>query len=123
MDENLNIARDFLLEEIDSIVSGSTTPTQEQRNFAEIATKIIMMLGILRSNVEDYLIILTVIDKLPDVDLSDEIKLISSYYGFEQEPAHETEQRPVEDKSSGELDNSVKGFKIGKQNLLTSIAI
>lgn len=123
MDQNLNIARDFLLEEIDSIVSGSTSPTHEQRNFAEIATKIIMMLCILRSNVEDYLIILTVIDKLQDVDLSDEIKLISSYYGFEQEPSHEIEQHPSEDKSSGELDNSVKGFKIGKQNLLTSISI
>jgi GTP-binding protein EngB required for normal cell division len=123
MDQNLNIARDFLLEEIDSVVSGSTSPTPEQSNFAGIATKIIMMLGILRSNVEDYLIILTVIDKLQDVDLSDEIKLISSYYGFEQEPSHEIEQHPSEDKSSGELDNSVKGFKIGKQNLLTSISI
>jgi hypothetical protein len=41
------------------------------------------MLGILRSNVEDYLIILKICEQLKDIDLSDEIKLISAYYGFE----------------------------------------
>lgn len=58
------MARDFLLEEIDEIVGKSNSLEPEQKKFAEIAVKIIMMLGIVRSNVEDYLIILTVLQKL-----------------------------------------------------------
>ena len=64
MDQDLNIARDFLLEEINGILSKSTNPTPESRTFIQISSKIIMMLGILRSNVEDYLIILKICEKL-----------------------------------------------------------
>ena len=123
MDQNLNIARDFLLEEINEVASGSSPLTPEYIKYAEIAVKIIMMLGIVRSNVEDYLIILTVIQKLKDVDLSDEIQLISAYYGFEQKPTHELVANPSDEVSAGGLDADLKNFKIGKQNLLTSISI
>jgi hypothetical protein len=81
------------------------------------------MLGIIRSNVEDYLIILKIIENQKSIDLSDEIKLISAYYGFEQKSSLELEKPSLDNQGTGELDSSLKGFKIGKQNLLTSISI
>jgi hypothetical protein len=72
----------------------------------------IMTFGIIRSNIEDYLLVLSLLelDFGFNVDLSEEIKTLNSYYDSKPE-------------SSNKEDTDLSNYKIGKLNLLTSISI
>jgi hypothetical protein len=72
----------------------------------------LLTLGIVRSNIEDYLVTINLIQTNPClkfVDLTPEIAVLSSYYGYGDE------QQTTE--------SSTKNFSMGKQNLLTSSPI
>jgi hypothetical protein len=69
IDSNLNDARSFLVSIIEDKVSLPRA--------VELAFKIILLLGIVRSNVEDFLIVATLLDKSnTQVDLRQELELI-----------------------------------------------
>ena len=125
--------------------------------------KIILMLGIVRSNIEDFLIVLSTIssrseskiltmaagkvravssdeeiraeikamkditaDRLSFLDLTEEIRIISTYYGLGAKPDAGTDalspDKPSEDPKD-EPASAVKNYKVGQQNLLTSSPI
>ena len=71
IDSNLNDARTFLVSIIEE--QGSTTP----KRAIELAFKIIFLLGVVRSNVEDMLLVATLLDKYGvEVDLRQEFDLL-----------------------------------------------
>ena len=77
-----------------------------------VSIKTILTLGIIRSNIEDYLIVINLIQTNPClkfVDLTPEIASLSSFQNFG-------------DKSTS-TEVSVKNFSMGNQNLLTSYPI
>jgi len=121
------------------------------------------MLGIVRSNIEDYLVVLSIIsprsdskilsmaagkvravsseeeiraeikamkgstaDRLSFLDLTDEITIISSYYGLGNKPDDGAEPLSPEkatEEAKEEPAFPLKNYKIGQQNLLTSSPI
>ena len=78
IDSNLNDARQFLVSIIEEGVSGPRA--------TELAFKIIVLLGIVRSNVEDLLIVATLLEKKAgSVDLRQELDLLLREDGGETE--------------------------------------
>ena len=122
LDENLNEARDFLVDEIDQILSHQNPMSNKE--FIKVAVKIILMLGITRSNIEDYLIVLKLLDyqknvSLSFLDLSEELSIISSYYGY----GGKSSDHACSLDDNQEADLAPKNYKVGQLNLLTSIPI
>jgi len=107
LDQNLNAGRDFLVEEI----KRQADKKSFVKDFVVVALKLIMTFGIVRSNVEDYLLVISLLelDFGFSVDLAEEIKTISSFYDTKPEMSKE--------------DSGLSNYKIGKLNLLTSISI
>jgi hypothetical protein len=71
IDSNLNDARTFLV----SIIEDQNAGTPQRA--IELAFKIIFLLGVVRSNVEDLLLVATLLDKFKvEVDLRQEIDLL-----------------------------------------------
>jgi len=69
IDSNLNDARDFL-------VSIITQGTSSKRGI-ELAFKILLLLGIVRSNVEDLLIVATLLEESKEsIDIRDELEIL-----------------------------------------------
>ena len=69
IDSNLNDARAFLV----SIIEDKNSAPRA----IELGYKIIFLLGLVRSNVEDFLIVATLLDKYkPNVDLRTELELL-----------------------------------------------
>lgn len=64
LDENLNEARDFLVDEVTQILKESKDDkfNKPQQEFLSVAIKMILTLGIIRSNIEDYLIVLSFLE-------------------------------------------------------------
>jgi hypothetical protein len=98
-----------------------------------------LMVGIVRSNIEDFLVVLSKLSHdleakskqddssnvLSFLDLSDEIKILSDYYGLGEKSslvaqASSPDKAPEEEKKE---EFALKNYKIGQQNLLTSIPI
>ena len=75
IDANLNDARQFLVSIIEEGASQSSTVTKRA---IELSVKIILMLGIVRSNVEDLLMVATLLEKYPSlqVDLRHELDVL-----------------------------------------------
>jgi hypothetical protein len=71
IDSNLNDARQFLV----SLIEEAAAHGQLATRGVELAFKIILLLGIVRSNVEDFLIVATLLDKhkVTSVDLRQEL--------------------------------------------------
>ena len=70
IDSNLNDARDFLV----SIIKGHG---QGNKRGVELAFKILLLLGIVRSNVEDLLIVATLLEETKEViDLRPELDIL-----------------------------------------------
>jgi hypothetical protein len=78
---------------------------------ASITLKLIFTLGVICSNIEDYLVVLKFVQKYPElaIDLTPELNMCYKFYGFTHKPPSETK-----DESQ---------FTVGKQNILTSIPI
>ena len=58
--------------------------SHDEKDLISVSLKIILTLGMVRSNIEDYLIVLTFLDKnlgLNFLDLTEEIRAFSTYYG------------------------------------------
>ena len=69
IDQNLNDARSFLVSIIED-------PKSDQRSI-ELSFKIILLLGLVRSNVEDFLLVATLLDQQKgQVDLRAELELL-----------------------------------------------
>lgn len=69
IDSNLNDARQFLVQIIED--------SSANKRAVELAYKIILLLGIVRSNVEDFIIVATLLDKHnSQVDLRQELEII-----------------------------------------------
>jgi hypothetical protein len=74
IDSNLNDARAFLV----GIIEDKTSP----KRAIELAFKIVLLLGIVRSNVEDLLLVATMLEKhSADVDLREEFELLKEEEG------------------------------------------
>jgi hypothetical protein len=61
IDSNLNDARAFMV----GIIEDKTSSPRS----VELAFKIILLLGIVRSNVEDYLLVVSLLEKHPDLSI------------------------------------------------------
>ena len=76
IDSNLNDARNFLVQLIDEgLLSGESG----NKRATELSFKILLLLGIVRSNVEDLLMVATLLDRLQDniaVDLRIELEIL-----------------------------------------------
>jgi len=84
MDLNLNEAREQFLSSMMTSIKRDTTDDKE---YVSATIKLILNLGIVRSNIEDFLSVLNLIntfsDKLSYVDITSEIQIISKFYGFQ----------------------------------------
>ena len=69
IDSNLNDARDFLV----SVVEDKSSNARSR----ELSIKIVFLLGVARSNVEDFFLVSTLVDQYKiDVDLREEFMLL-----------------------------------------------
>lgn len=93
IDSNLNDARQFLVSIIEEGASGPRA--------TELAFKIIVLLGIVRSNVEDFLIVATLLEKKAgSVDLRQELDLLLREEGGETETESKRLQKFGEKKTT-----------------------
>lgn len=93
IDSNLNDARQFLVSIIEEGASGPRA--------TELAFKIIVLLGIVRSNVEDFLIVATLLEKKAgSVDLRQELDLLLREDGGETETESKRLQKFGEKKTT-----------------------
>jgi hypothetical protein len=75
IDSNLNDARSFLV----SLIEEGLSKSDGNKRATELAFKILLLLGIVRSNVEDLLMAATLLDRLKDgvtVDLRIELEIL-----------------------------------------------
>jgi arginine repressor len=75
IDSNLNDARSFLV----SLIEEGLVEGGNKKRATELAFKILLLLGIVRSNVEDLLMAATLMDRLKDeqtVDLRIELEIL-----------------------------------------------
>ena len=63
IDSNLNDARSFLVSLIEESISNAGSGNKRA---TELSFKILLLLGIVRSNVEDFLMVATLLDRLKD---------------------------------------------------------
>lgn len=108
LDQSLNEAREFLAENLERHLQRGV-PNKE---LASVTLKLIFMLGVVRSSIEDFLIVLSFMQKYPMldfVDLTPELSICYKFYGFTLESS--TEAKNIE---------SAQQYSIGKQNVLTT---
>jgi len=135
LDENLNQAREHLVEIVGGIVGKAKgkAPSPEQQELASVSIQLIFTLGIIRANVEDYLTVLAILSELMQandafafLDLSDQIKLLQKYYGYDHadELGIQGDPEQKQEAVDGQKENTAhQSFQIGQQNLLTTIGI
>lgn len=133
LDENLNQARELLVEIIGEVTAKAKGLTAEQKDLVSVSIRLIFALGIIRSNVEDHLTVLAILSELMQagnkfafIDLSDQIRLLQKFYGYDHADElgikGDLEQKAAA--ADGQKESTAQpNFHIGQQNLLTTIAI